>query len=114
MIVEAGTSIDNAIRNALAECLLTNKPVTFEFNGLTLTVTDDSSFDSVALDFQAQHLARQIAADSCGCEEFQNANQSGTDNEAWGRLIRKDDRGWTIGCDLHPIIYCPWCGKKLP
>jgi hypothetical protein len=50
----------------------------------------------------------------CGCVEFQKAQQSGTDNESYGRLISKSGDEWRIGCDLDSISYCPWCGKRVP
>lgn len=53
------------------------------------------------------------------CNEFERAQVSGTDNEAYGRLIRLEhDGSYTTGCDLPAIRFCPWCGvdktKKHP
>ena len=42
------------------------------------------------------------------CLPFEDAHQSGTDNEGFGPLLRID----TIGCELPPIKYCPWCGAQ--
>lgn len=44
------------------------------------------------------------------CEAMKDAQQSGTDNEAWGPLVR----GTSIGCGLPPIKFCPWCGRPVP
>lgn len=35
---------------------------------------------------------------------------SGTDNEAYGPLIRNGDGQFTMGIDLGSIEFCPWCG----
>ena len=48
------------------------------------------------------------------CEPMIKAQESGTDNEAYGALISYyggNDAG--VGCDLPPITFCPWCGKKI-
>lgn len=48
------------------------------------------------------------------CQEFGKALQPCTDNEGYGRLV-----SWhsgqlpTMGCDLEPLRFCPWCGDKL-
>lgn len=49
------------------------------------------------------------------CLEFQNAQQTGTDNEGYGRLISDYGRNgeYMIGCDLAPMNYCPWCGADI-
>lgn len=52
---------------------------------------------------------------TCECQAFKDAQLSGTDNEAWGRLIRRDGaEGWSIGIDLPPMKFCPWCGREVP
>jgi len=50
----------------------------------------------------------------CGCSEFREAQQSCTDNEGYGRLIREWGGEWRIGCDLPAMNYCPWCGNRVP
>jgi hypothetical protein len=50
------------------------------------------------------------------CSDFGRAQQSGTDNEGYGRLIMTypDDPDAYIGSGGLPTInYCPWCGKKV-
>ncbi len=50
---------------------------------------------------------------SC-CANFAHAQEDGTDNEGWGKLI--DYYGANdanIGSDLPPIKFCPWCGTSL-
>lgn len=51
------------------------------------------------------------------CKEMVQAQQSGTDNEGYGRLIRAERRADLvlafIGCDLDTSSYCPWCGKMI-
>jgi len=49
----------------------------------------------------------------CTCQAFNDAQLAGTDNEAYGALIRFWDGEWKAGCDLPPITFCPWCGKSL-
>ena len=50
----------------------------------------------------------------CGCSEFREAQQSCTDNEGYGRLIREWGGEWRIGSDLPAMNYCPWCGNRVP
>lgn len=49
------------------------------------------------------------------CEEAVKAQESGTDNEGYGKLLRDvfQDGDWRIGDVglLPPIKFCPWCGK---
>jgi len=48
------------------------------------------------------------------CDAFGQAFECGTDNEAWGSLMRHDGDGdLSIGCGLPPIKYCPWCGRPV-
>lgn len=49
------------------------------------------------------------------CMAMIQAQQSGTDNEMYGALVRYYDPDNTVwmGCDLPPITFCPWCGKKI-
>jgi len=51
-----------------------------------------------------------MTMDSC-CETFEKATKRGTDNEGYGALIYGPS---LIGCDLPPMDYCPWCGKRRP
>ena len=45
------------------------------------------------------------------CPEWLKAQQSGTDNEGYGRLIQVyPDGAASMGSDLPPIRFCPWCG----
>jgi hypothetical protein len=46
------------------------------------------------------------------CEAWEKAQQSGTDNEAYGRLLYGAD-DWRMGCDLPPVKFCPWCGAEV-
>jgi hypothetical protein len=55
----------------------------------------------------------RIAPKLCNCDEFKKAQQSCTDNECYGKLIVERDGQWTMGCDLEPIKFCPWCGNKV-
>ena len=50
------------------------------------------------------------------CNNWRKAQQSGTDNEGYGRLIYECGRDGPLmmGCDLEPIKFCPWCGKEAP
>jgi hypothetical protein len=48
-----------------------------------------------------------------GCRNWLRAQQSGTDNEAYGRLLGHFGDDWSMGSDLDPIDYCPWCGASL-
>lgn len=43
------------------------------------------------------------------CDEYAKACESGSDNEAWGRLVLNYGGKETIGSDLAPIKFCPWC-----
>ncbi len=47
------------------------------------------------------------------CDEFIRARQSGTDNEAFGKLIHLIASEYFMGSDLAPISYCPWCGYEI-
>lgn len=47
------------------------------------------------------------------CSEFLRAQESGSDNEGYGRLISCANGLWQIGDGLPPLAYCPWCGKDL-
>lgn len=51
------------------------------------------------------------------CRQFLKAQECCTDNEGYGTLLKhyNDKFGgyWHIGCDLDPIDFCPWCGKKI-
>lgn len=50
--------------------------------------------------------------DTC-CQQFANALEVGTDNEGYSALIRCGWDRYHIGCELDPLSYCPWCGKRL-
>ena len=47
------------------------------------------------------------------CKDFKKSQQPCTDNEGFGRLIKRDGFGYSIGTELEQINYCPWCGKKI-
>jgi hypothetical protein len=47
------------------------------------------------------------------CDDLKAAMCSGTDNEAYGRLISYWQGRWHTGCRLKPMNFCPWCGKSL-
>lgn len=48
------------------------------------------------------------------CMAMIQAQQSGTDNEAYGSAVSYSVEGIAeIGCQLPPITFCPWCGKKI-
>ena len=48
------------------------------------------------------------------CFPMIDAQQAGTDNEAYGSLVSYSLEGIAeMGCDLPPITFCPWCGKKI-
>ena len=47
------------------------------------------------------------------CYLFDNARKSGTDNEGHGKLIHRFNGKYFIGCDLQPMVYCPWCGFEI-
>lgn len=44
------------------------------------------------------------------CDAWTEAQQSGTDNEGYGRLLYETMGQWSIGSELPPIRFCPWCG----
>ena len=48
----------------------------------------------------------------CCCRDMEKAFESGTDNEMYGALARDMDGYLMMGCDLPPIVYCPWCAKE--
>ena len=50
----------------------------------------------------------------CTCSDFQEAQDLGTDNEGYGRLVKIYSFGIQMGCITTPISYCPWCGKRVP
>lgn len=56
------------------------------------------------------------AKERCSCDDFKKAKEKYTDNEGYESLIydHEDEDVWNIGCELKPLIYCPWCGKKAP
>lgn len=58
-------------------------------------------------------MSNHCHTESKGCRQWLRAQQSGTDNEMYGRLLRIMDGDALIGCDLDPIEYCPWCGTPL-
>jgi hypothetical protein len=53
------------------------------------------------------------------CEPWRKAHEWETDNEMYGRLIHCNDETDgrhaapypTIGSDLPPVKFCPWCGS---
>ncbi len=47
------------------------------------------------------------------CTTFDRAQQSGTDNEGYGRLMWVHAGIASMGCGLPPIDYCPWCGTPI-
>lgn len=48
------------------------------------------------------------------CGQFAKAWESGTDNEGWGTLISAPGDGEpSIGQELDPIKFCPWCGSRI-
>lgn len=48
----------------------------------------------------------------CECQAFKDAQGPCTDNEGYGRLLRRDGPdAWSIGSNLPPLKFCPWCGK---
>lgn len=47
------------------------------------------------------------------CRAFDRAQQTGTDNEGYGRLITIDGEIAMIGSEMPPVDYCPWCGKAV-
>jgi hypothetical protein len=62
----------------------------------------------------------------CDCDAFVKAQQRGTDNEGYDQLIYRysadllkkhpflgGDPRWSVGSELPPIHFCPWCGSKL-
>jgi len=40
------------------------------------------------------------------------AHECGTDNEEYGALAYGIADNITIGINLPPIAFCPWCGDK--
>lgn len=44
-----------------------------------------------------------IIAKHCTCHPFKDAQQAGTDNEAYGELIRFWGGEWKAGCDLRRL-----------
>lgn len=50
-------------------------------------------------------LLRIGIAEPC-CDDWLNANKSGTDNEGYEALVS----GRRIGYELPPVKFCPWCG----
>lgn len=57
------------------------------------------------------------------CETWAKAHEWETDNEMYGRLVHCNDEKEgrhaapypTIGSDLPPVKFCPWCGQsKIP
>jgi len=48
-----------------------------------------------------------------GCPQWLKAQQPGTDSEAYGRLVTIWAGEPSIGCELEPIEFCPWCGAQL-
>lgn len=59
--------------------------------------------------------SEKMLAASC-CDDFKRAQNSGTDNEGYGRLLSNLGRDqvaadrWSIGSNLPNIKFCPWCG----
>lgn len=49
------------------------------------------------------------------CYDFKRAQEKGTDNEGYGRLIMSyaNDGVYHIGSGLSSIEFCPWCGKPV-
>ena len=52
--------------------------------------------------------------DSC-CQEFDDAQDIGTDHEGYGSAVSYDSAvdEYSIGVDTPAINYCPWCGKEI-
>ena len=44
------------------------------------------------------------------CDELERATERGTCNEAYDCAVYGAPGKWTIGCNLEPIRFCPWCG----
>lgn len=44
------------------------------------------------------------------CEDWCNAQASGTGNEGYNHLLIHDGEFWRMGFKMPPIEYCPWCG----
>lgn len=56
-----------------------------------------------------------VAQTAACCPSWEKAQQSGTDNEMHGSLVRPDGNEWRIGYDLPSVAFCPFCGaKKFP
>lgn len=54
--------------------------------------------------------------DICNCDEFKEALQQRTDNEADMPAImphENDNTKYEIGIIDAPIKFCPWCGKEV-
>lgn len=48
------------------------------------------------------------------CSTMLKAQESGTDNEGYGRLVSDyGDWSWHMGCGLPEFNYCPWCGNSV-
>jgi len=52
------------------------------------------------------------------CASMILAHEGGTDNEGYGTLVYRPNRGpyegrLSIGDGLPPIVFCPWCGTPL-
>ena len=45
------------------------------------------------------------------CNEWTEAQVSGTGSEMYGSLLVKINDEWRVGCDLRPVAFCPWCGS---
>lgn len=48
------------------------------------------------------------------CADWAAALEPGTDNEGYGALIQDAAKSPTIGYDLLPVKFCPWCGTPKP
>jgi hypothetical protein len=60
-------------------------------------------------------MEREEIMNTCTCEAFRKAQESGTDNEGYSSLIRASDGEWSFGGgQLEPLRFCPWCGKPAP
>lgn len=46
------------------------------------------------------------------CQAFHDAQEDGTDNEAYQALIEFKDGRFIIGTNLPALKFCPWCGKN--
>ena len=47
------------------------------------------------------------------CGSWESAQTTGTDNEAYGRLLSYWAGEWRVGCELPEVRFCPWCGKAI-